>query len=87
MGNSFVFSKIDAGWKAKRKACAHAFYKERLVHMLDILKDKLAERCETWLAQIKASPNSVTQIDITMVFLELFARNIIHIAFGEDLSN
>jgi cytochrome P450 len=40
-GNSFLFSKADEIWKAKRKACSHAFYKERLVHMLEVLKDKI----------------------------------------------
>ena len=38
-GRSFVFSKTDEHWKAKRKACAHAFYKDRLVHMLEVLKE------------------------------------------------
>jgi len=30
LGRAFLFAKGDADWKAKRKACAHAFYKERL---------------------------------------------------------
>ena len=38
-GSSFVFSKSDDLWKTKRKATAHAFYKDRLVHMLDALRD------------------------------------------------
>ena len=42
-GKSFLFSKGDAVWKSKRKACAHAFYKDRLEQMLEILKDKLEE--------------------------------------------
>ena len=50
MGNSFLFSKADELWKAKRKACAHAFYKERLVHMLEVLKDKTSADCENWFA-------------------------------------
>jgi len=45
MGESFLFSRADEVWKAKRKACAHAFYKERLVHMLEVLKDKMTEHC------------------------------------------
>ena len=43
MGGSFLFSPSDETWKAKRKASAHAFYKERLVHMSEILKEKLAD--------------------------------------------
>ena len=30
IGNSFIMSRSDEVWKAKRKACAHAFYKDRL---------------------------------------------------------
>ncbi len=30
MGKSFQYSKADADWSAKRKACGHAFYKEKL---------------------------------------------------------
>ena len=37
-GNSFLFSKGDEVWKMKRKALAHAFYKDKLVVMLDNLK-------------------------------------------------
>ena len=32
-GDSFLFQKGDALWKAKRKATSHAFYKERMVEM------------------------------------------------------
>ena len=38
LGESFVFSKGDEIWKQKRKAVSHAFYKERLAHMMDMLK-------------------------------------------------
>ena len=37
LGNSFLFSKTDELWKAKRKACAHAFYKDRLTMMMHSL--------------------------------------------------
>ena len=49
-GSSFIFAKADDLWKRKRKASAHAFYKERLIHMLEILKDKVEEDCELWSA-------------------------------------
>ena len=46
LGKSFLFSKGDDVWKAKRKACSHAFYKERLVFMLETLKDKSVDTFE-----------------------------------------
>ena len=87
LGNSFLFSRADEVWKAKRKACAHAFYKERMVHMLEVLKDKLDDDCKRWTAEIAASSDGTTVIDISDAFKVLFTKNIIHIAFGEDISD
>ena len=52
VGEAFVFSKGDELWKAKRQACAHAFYKERLVHMLEVMKGKLDDICDKWMSEI-----------------------------------
>lgn len=49
-GDSFLFSKTDEHWKAKRKATAHAFYRERMVNMLEVLKQKIREACDKWAA-------------------------------------
>ena len=52
LGNSLLFSKSDAIWKAKRKAIAHAFYKDRLAKMLDVLKTETMVSIKSWLAKI-----------------------------------
>ena len=39
LGSSLLFGPGDEDWRRKRKACAHAFYKDRLRVMLDVLKD------------------------------------------------
>ena len=87
IGQSFLFGHNDEAWKEKRKACAHAFYKERLVFMLETLKDKSMETFGKWLDEISASGKGSTQIDMATEFSEIFARNIIHVSFGEDLSD
>ena len=86
-GNSFLFTKADDLWKAKRKSTAHAFYKDRLVHMLDIIKMKVTESITRWLEEIDKSSDGSTQIDITKEFEAIFAKNIIHISFGEDIND
>ena len=43
LGNSFLFSKGDEVWKSKRKAVAHAFYKNRLIDMLNVFKVQIHE--------------------------------------------
>ena len=64
-GNSFIFSKSDEHWKIKRKATAHAFYKDRLTHMLDELKKVVLETQTRWITEIDASPTGSTQIELT----------------------
>jgi hypothetical protein len=55
--------------------------------MMDLLKDILAAKIETWMAEIEASPDKKTIIDIAVVFEELLTSNILTVNFGEDLSN
>ena len=85
IGQSFVFAHNDENWKAKRKACAHAFYKDRLVHMLETLKDITERTFSKWAAKVKE--NGLHEIDMATEFGEILTRNIIHVSFGEDLSD
>ena len=64
LGNSFLFSKGDAIWKAKRQACAHAFYKDQLKIMMEILKDKLENYISIWNKGIEDSGDKSHAIDI-----------------------
>jgi len=83
-GNGFLFALSDATWAAKRKATAHAFYKDRLAQMFEILKDKLCEAIHRWQQQMT---EGTTEIDIAQEFELIFAKNIIHITFGEDIND
>ena len=38
---AFVFAPGNDDWKNKRKAAAHAFARERLSKMIELLKDQL----------------------------------------------
>ena len=42
-GNSFLLSTSDDVWKKKRKAVAHAFYKDRLSLMVEAFKKIILE--------------------------------------------
>ena len=42
-GNSFLFSKTDETWKQKRKGAAFAFYKDKLIVMMETLKAYVTE--------------------------------------------
>lgn len=64
---------------------AHAFYKERIVHMLECLKDKVSQRCLRWATEAKKNKNNFTKVDISREFYQLFCENIVYILFGEDI--
>ena len=64
-GHSFLFSKSDETWRAKRKATAHAFYKERVFRMLESLKDKVIKAQGRWMDEIEASTDGSTVIDLS----------------------
>jgi cytochrome P450 len=54
LGKSFLFSKGDEDWRAKRRATAHAFYKERLEIMMNTLSDTILHVFASWSALIEA---------------------------------
>ena len=85
--SAFIFQKGDDSWSQKRKACAHAFYKERLEKMMCVLKEKLNQWVERHNAEIDASEDQQTVVDLASTFEKLFCSNIVHICFGEDVSD
>ena len=87
LGSSFLFSKGDKIWKAKRQAVAHAFYKDQLKVMMEVLKSKIDIYFDIWHKEIEASPDKSHKIDITQAFERIFAHNLITIAFGEDIND
>ena len=86
LGSSILFGPSDEDWRQKRKAIAHAFYKDRLTHMLDVLKVETGKKVDQWREEIAASEDRSTQINIARMFADLYANNIVHIAFGKDMS-
>ena len=86
LGESFLFSKGDSNWKAKRQACAHAFYKDRLQSMLEVFKQIFAKFATKWMAEIDASADKSTTLNIEE-FQKIFGQNMVHIVFGEDITD
>ena len=86
IGKSIVYSKIDDEWTRKRKISVHAFYRDRLANILEILKDKLALMIKWWHEEIEDCIEERVIIDIGAVFRELYTRCIIEAGLGEDLS-
>ena len=83
-GNSFLFSKTDARWREKRKGAAHAFYKDKLVVMLEeTLKQHMSSASDLWLSQMQEG--RPIRMDMSKVFLRIFQKFLMHILFGADI--
>lgn len=87
LGKSFIATKADQSWKEKRKASGHAFYKDRMGHMMDTLKKTIMISINRWMDEMAKSTDGTYDIDIDSEFMSIFARNIITISFGEDVSD
>ena len=85
-GDSFIFSKSTQNWRAKRKSCSNAFYKEKLTGMIESFRDLLEETFGRWERAITTSAEGALVIDIAQEFNEIMSRNIVTIILGEDIT-
>ena len=83
-GKSFLFSKTDDVWKKKRKGLGHAFYKDRLIVLLDNLKDCMKKKQDGWLKAIHDSPSGVAQINLSDSVLGILEQFLAFILLGID---
>lgn len=86
-GRSFVLGPTDELWRRKRKATAHAFYKDRLVHMLETERDIVLKIQANWIAQIDASKDGSVEIDLSKDVIKIFQKFLIMVIFGEDIDD
>ena len=63
------------------------FFKQRLQIMTEVFKEHLNMSCDKWLADIAASKDGETRINIVVEFERIFAHTINHICFGEDFND
>ena len=55
--------------------------------MVDVMKEITATKFESWKEQINNSQQKSHVVDTTIEFADINARNIITIAFGEDIND
>ena len=55
--------------------------------MLEVMKVICTTKFEDWTKRIEDSAEKTTTIDISVEFVDIMARNIITIAFGEDIND
>ena len=83
-GDSILFEDSSEFWNNKRKKMSVAFYKDKLIKMVDIVKDcmdiKIKEFKEEYARKNKQM-NLITEISTIQV------KILLSCAFGEDVSD
>lgn len=86
LGDSFVMTKSDDVWKLKRNICAHAFYKDKLEGMTEVMRNVTLDKIEQ-LKQLVPDRTDYSAVNLSKELSDLYTRIIITICFGEDLSD
>ena len=55
--------------------------------MIDALKDKVFDAQNKWIAEIEASQDGSTNINLSTDILKIFQRFLAHIVFGDEELN
>ena len=82
LGKSFLFSKTDDVWKKKRKGLGHAFYKDKLVVLLQTLQRYVHAAQKDWLDSIAMSDNKSVKMDMSKEFMQIMMKFLTHVLFG-----
>ena len=85
IGDSILFAETTQDWKKSRKAMSPAFYKGKLVQLVEIAKLSVEQTLLKFEHMTKNS--QTTQIDVVEELGEMTVRILLRCAFGEDLSD
>lgn len=86
LGDAFVQAQSNEAWKLKRKICAHAFYKDSLERMTEVMRNVVLDKIDKYKKLVTPEANK-TVINLTSELSDLFTRIIITICFGEDVTD
>lgn len=87
LGESFLFSKGDDKWKAKRKACSPGFYKDKLQILMEGMKVTTEKTIKEWSEQITNSSDKQISVNFTEAMPLIYTQIILISLFGEDVSD
>ena len=84
LGRSILFSDTNAEWKKRRTAFAPAFYKGKLVKMVEIAKESVRTTINRWKKLNNGEPGKQFAIMDEMQIMS--SRILLNCALGEDIS-
>ena len=85
-GDSILLATTSAEWRARRKALSPAFYKGKLVKMVEIARKSVQLSLDVLDSLLKESTEPRRQIDFIDQTSNMNVRIMLMCAFGEDMS-
>ena len=86
LGKSILFAETSKEWKEARKTLSPAFYKGKLLGMIEIARDSMKKSINR-LRDIQAAAKSQkADIDLMYEINNVFVRILLTCALGEDVS-
>lgn len=86
-GDSILFAETTKQWSNSRKAISPAFYKSKLIQMIDIARVAMRKTHKQFAAVIDKSGGPRATIDIIDHVLQMTSRILLMCALGEDISD
>jgi cytochrome P450 len=83
LGEGILFSQTDTRWRKRRTAISPAFYKGKLVKLVELAKDMVVETNERWQ---KLAVNGRTRINFMEEVSNMHVKILLKCALGEDVS-
>jgi len=83
-GKSILFAETNPEWKQRRLAVSPAFYKGKLIQMVNIAKQSVQKTVQRWRKIIDGKPRS--RFDFMEEMQLMSARILLTCALGEDVS-
>ena len=85
-GDSILFAETNEAWRASRKALTPAFYKGKLVSMMEIAKEAMRKTVKGLKQHVELN-GPRAEIDIMDAISSMMARIMLMCALGEDITD
>jgi len=82
MGDSILFSPSTEGWSHRRKSLSGAFYKDKLIKMVEIVKGCMSEKVDEWREKFVNK-----DMDLILETSRILVKVILSCTFGEEFGD
>lgn len=85
-GKSILFAETDDVWRKRRTALGPAFYKGKLIEMIELAKDCMKGTLDRWIKKCEEN-GGTAKVDLINEVSLMFTRIILKCAIGESLDD